>query len=98
VSRDGKVLTRSDHSPVRLPYLSSPKFSPDGSRLYLIGTHQDGTNGVWWTPVDGGEPTLVVAFDDPSRFVLPVLTVGPDNLYLTVAEYESDIWVMDLEW
>ena len=24
--------------------------------------------------------------------------VGPENLYLTIAEYESDIWVMDLEW
>jgi len=25
-------------------------------------------------------------------------TVGPEHLYVTIAEYESDIWVMDLEW
>jgi hypothetical protein len=39
-----------------------------------------------------------VAFDDPSVAVQGYLTVGPEHLYLTIAEYESDIWVMDLEW
>ncbi len=24
-------------------------------------------------------------------------SVGPEHLYLTVGEYESDIWVMDVE-
>jgi hypothetical protein len=24
--------------------------------------------------------------------------VGPRSLYLTIAQYESDIWVMDLDW
>jgi len=35
---------------------------------------------------------------DPSLIVWGFLTAGPENLYLTIAEYESDIWVMDLEW
>jgi hypothetical protein len=40
-----------------------------------------------------------VAFDDPSRTVIGYrLVVGSENLYLTIDEYESDIWVMDLEW
>jgi hypothetical protein len=26
------------------------------------------------------------------------LTVGPDSLYVSVGDSESDIWVMDLEW
>jgi len=39
-----------------------------------------------------------VAFDDPALTVTNSLTVGADRLYLTVARYESDIWVLDLEW
>ena len=31
------------------------------------------------------------AADNPCEF-------GSDRFYLSVAEYESDIWVMDLEW
>jgi hypothetical protein len=26
-----------------------------------------------------------------------LFSVGPDHLYVTVAEHESDIWVMDVE-
>ena len=40
----------------------------------------------------------MVEFDDPLRTPLWGLSVGEERLYLTVAEYESDIWVMDLEW
>ncbi len=50
------------------------------------------------TPVTGGEATQLVAFDDPSRSVFTALTVGPDHFYLTISEYESDIYVMDLEY
>ncbi len=54
-------------------------------------------------PVAGGEPTKLVAFDDPSLTVLNSsavhsLTVGPDRFYVTISEYESDIYVMDLEY
>jgi len=43
--------------------------------------------------------TKVVAFDDPSLTVPGgSFSVGDDRLYLTIARYESDIYVMDLEW
>jgi len=97
VSRDGRVVER-------LPLIggiagaAAPLFSTDGSRIFFMGSHEDGSRGVWWMPADGGAPTKVVAFDDP-RFITQFhLTVGADNLYLTLAQYESDIWVMDLEW
>ncbi len=48
--------------------------------------------------VTGGEATQPVAFDDPSRGVLGSLTVGPDHFYFTISEYESDIYLMDLEY
>jgi hypothetical protein len=40
----------------------------------------------------------VVAFDDPALAFLGGLSVGPDRLYLTLGEYESDIWVATLRW
>jgi TolB protein len=98
VSRDGEVLWRYDPTTVGLQGLGNLQFSPDGSRIYLSSTHEDGSKGVWWIPADGGDATKVVAFDDPSVTVLPMITVGLENLYLTIAKYESDIWVMDLEW
>jgi len=75
-----------------------PKFSPDGARIYFTGHDEDGSAGVLWIPAHGGEATKIVAFDDPLLTVTHWLTVGPENFYLTVAEWESDVWVMDLEW
>jgi len=49
-------------------------------------------------PVGGGEPVRMVVFDDPSFRVFRFFTVGPDNFYFSIGEYESDIWVVDLEW
>jgi hypothetical protein len=54
--------------------------------------------GLWSLPVTGREARQLVAFDDPSRSVFPALSVGPDHFYLTISEYESDIYVMDLEY
>jgi len=101
VSRDGEVLARYDPWTAGRQKTTSFLFSPDGSRIYFVGIHEDGSEGVWWIPANGGDAAKVVAFDDPSLSVptdLPLLTVGPENLYLTISEYESDIWVMDLEW
>ena len=65
----------------------------------MLAIHEDGSRGVWWIPATGGDVTKVIAFDDPSLEVfINALSVGSDNLYLMIAEYESDIWVMDLEY
>jgi len=69
----------------------------DGSLLYFFGLEPDGSEGLWSLPATGGEPTKVVAFDDPAVMVHDAFTVGPDAIYFTVTEYESDIWVADLE-
>jgi len=97
VSREGELLLRYDR-PAGLAWWSSPNFSPDGSRIYFVATHLDGSDGVWWIPAGGGDATKVVALDDPSLAAEGFLSVESENLYLTIAEYESDIWVMDVEW
>jgi Tol biopolymer transport system component len=98
VSREGQVLARYGFLKAGLRGIARPQFSPDGSRIYFLATEEDGSQGVWWVLVSEGEPAKAVAFDDLAVVVLPFLTVGPRSLYLTIAQYESDIWVMDLDW
>ena len=98
MSRDGDVLSRLAMT-AGLMNPNRPRFSPDGSRIYFFSVLEDGSEGVWWIPANGGDATKVVALDDPSLSLgIYCLTVGPEDLYLTLPEYESDIWVMVLEW
>jgi Tol biopolymer transport system component len=97
VSRGGEVLARLvTSSTVARP--RSPVFSPDGSRIYFHGVQEDGSQGIWWIALEGGSPTKVVVVDDPAVMLLGNLTVDLERLYFTLAEYASDIWVMDLDW
>jgi len=101
VSREGRVLWRHDLTAVsRLNLLSNLgiRYSPDGTTLYFTAVHQDGRQGLWAIPKVGGAPRLVVAYDDPALVPFNAISVGPDRLYLTVSQYESDIWVMNLHW
>lgn len=103
VSREAEVLARYDPLTGGLLRFTSHRYSPDGSRIYFFGLHEDGSWGVWWIPPSGGDATKVIAIDDPVVGVFYLLwaaplTVGPDHLYLTLSDYDSDIWVMDLEW
>ncbi len=99
VSPQGRELWRRDLAATYGLKLTSgiSRYSRDGRTIYVAGDHRDGRRGVWAIPVAGGTPRLVVAFDDPALANrLGFLSVGPDRLYLTVAQYESDIWVANL--
>jgi len=75
------------------------RYSRDGRMIYLVGGHPDGRRGVWAIPAAGGAPRLVIAFDDQALTALfGSFSVGPDRLYLTVSEFESDIWVAKLRY
>jgi len=78
---------------------SVPVLSEDGSS-FLAAEGPQGQKGVWAWPLAGGQPRLLVTVDDPSLSILPypgAINVSHGKLYVTVAEYESDIWVMDLK-
>jgi serine/threonine-protein kinase len=100
VAPSGTVLWRRDLAAAGFSQAGGLAFSENGSSLY-VSASRGGRNGIWVWPLAGGEPRLVVAFDD-SRFVAFIngsegLNIRRDRLYLTVAQNESDIWVMDLK-
>ncbi|MFC1639210.1 protein kinase [Gemmatimonadota bacterium] len=97
VSPEGEVLWRYDPSSAGLPRLRRPRFSRDGSTIYGHGVHEEGSEGIWAVPLQGGEPNLVVVYDDAEMAGMINFSVGPDRLCVTVQEAEVDIWVMDVE-
>jgi serine/threonine-protein kinase len=87
-------------------WIRYPRYSPDGSTLYFFG-NPGGTVYVMSMPAEGGDPRRVVQFDDRSAIEwapmnngggFAALSVGEEHLYLSVGDFESDIWVMDLDW
>jgi serine/threonine protein kinase/Tol biopolymer transport system component len=98
VSRNGEELWRYDPATDGLaPSGGYPVFSQDGSIIYTAARRNDGTAGIWAIPVRGGEPRLVIAYDDDDLDGQIWLTVQRDRVYLTVRQDESDIWVADVE-
>lgn len=96
ISTTGRVQWRRS---LALSWTEDLRLSRDGKTVYFSATHQDGRRGIW-AIADGGRGAvrLVVAFDDPSLVGAQWLSVGADRLYLSVAEYESDIWVAMLRY
>ena len=67
--------------------------------MAVVFLAEDRKHGRNWMPVEGGNPTRVLAYDDLTLNVDDSsLSVGPDHLYFTVDESESDIRVVDLAW
>jgi Tol biopolymer transport system component len=102
-ARDRRILWRYDLAAasgldLQTRALSTVHYSLDGRTIYLVAVHKDGRSGVWAIPAAGGPARLVVEADDPAVNVTGPFSVGPDRLYLTVSQYESDIWVMNLRW
>jgi hypothetical protein len=98
LSPSGATLRRWDLAASGLSELGPPTMSPDGNTLYLRAAR--GTQaGIWAWPMSGGDARMIVTFEDPSMTVLSypgTINVTRNRLYLTVGEFESDIWVMDL--
>jgi hypothetical protein len=96
VSWEGRVLWRR-----QLPFswFEFAQYSRDGKTLYFAALRNDGRQGIWAIGEGGrGAARLAVAFDDPALQGTPWISVGPDRLYLSVAEFESDIWVARLRY
>jgi hypothetical protein len=100
ISRSGEVVWHRDLAAAYgLTGIGFARFARDGRAILLVAGHHDGRRGVWSIPAAGrGTARLVVAFDDPALTATGYLSVSDDRVFLTVAEYESDIWVARLRW
>jgi serine/threonine-protein kinase len=101
VSREAEILWRREQSManVRTGILTGggpPQFSRDGHSIFFWGVLEN-RFGIAAIPTQGGEPRMVVVREHPALRENGLFSTGPDNLYVTVVEQESDIWVMDLE-
>jgi Tol biopolymer transport system component len=78
---------------------AQPRFSDDGSTIYFAAQDLSGAGGIWSISAAGNALRQVITVDEGSLWMDPLsLSVGSDRIYLAVLEYQSDIWVMDLEY
>ncbi|MFQ5551842.1 MAG: TolB family protein, partial [Gemmatimonadales bacterium] len=76
----------------------SVEWSADGTRLFAMAVNE-GQSSIWSIPLGGGSPALTVEFDDPDRaLVWPFFSHDGEDFYLNIAQFESDIWVMEIDW
>jgi Tol biopolymer transport system component len=96
VSTKGEILDRIPKPP-EIAEGRHPRFSQDGSSINFEATLTDGSREVWSIPAQGGSGTVLATFDDPNLTVWTAF-VGAESLYITCSDYESDIWVAELDW
>jgi TolB protein len=76
------------------PQNAFPLWSADGRSLY----YKERGRGIWRISVSGGEPELLVRFDDPLRPPRRNEWASDGKrFYFTRTEYEGDVWVMELQ-
>jgi Tol biopolymer transport system component len=73
------------------------QWSRDGRTIYYKARAAAQPAGIWAVAADGGEPRLLVTFDDPA---MPSLrrefATDGNRIYFTVAQYQSDIWAVEV--
>jgi Tol biopolymer transport system component/DNA-binding SARP family transcriptional activator len=73
------------------------QWSPDGRTIYFKALDAEGRTSLWAIPEAGGQPRLLVRFDDLSRpSSRPEFATDGKRFYFTTSERESDIWQMEL--
>jgi Tol biopolymer transport system component len=72
-----------------------PVWSADSRTLYFKSHDAKGNAEFWSMPINGGAPTLLAHFDDPDRpSYRPEWSIGASRMYFTIADLQSDVWVM----
>jgi Tol biopolymer transport system component len=73
------------------------RWSADGRAIWFLGTDSSARSGIFEVPGSGGRPRMIVRLDVPTRAVYPSgITVGGGSMYLSLSEYQSDIYAAEL--
>jgi serine/threonine-protein kinase len=79
------------------PLPSYPIWSSDSRTIYYKAYDARLQTSIWAVTVDGGQPRLLVTFDDPMRRSLRrEFATDGRRFYFTIANDESDLWAMQL--
>jgi len=71
------------------------RWSPNARAVYMKTFDAGGQAALWALGVDGGAPRLLVRFDEPLRPTRrPEFAADAKRLYFTLAQSESDVWVI----
>ncbi len=90
-----RILVESQDPDLLPP--SFPAWARDSRTVYYLAYGVDRRASFWSVPVTGGQPKLLVKFDDPSRQMSRIeFATDGEKFYFTLAKFESDIWVADL--
>ena len=76
--------------------ISSGEWSDDGTEVVFLASPSDGPAGFWIVPAGGGTPEQILTFGREARGFIH-FDILQDEIYYTVKETESDIWVIRLE-
>ena len=78
------------------PSVGDQTWSPDGKGLYFKSHDAMGRASLWYIPISGGRPRLLVRFDDPERPSYR-FNFGTDGkrFVFAINDRQSDIWVAE---
>lgn len=72
-------------------------WSSDGSRLYVYAGDINGRGSIFEVPLNGGKPRAVLTDEPNARFGRWLFATYGNQLFYTKANWEADVWVMDLK-
>jgi Tol biopolymer transport system component len=92
-----RVLYDATDTSAGRPYPVAIQWAPGGHTLYMKTFNGQGEAGIWALDVNGGAPRLLVRFDEALRPARrPEFTTDGKRFFFTLAQSESDVWVMAL--
>ena len=78
---------------------STPSFNVKSLSKFSLYGGRPSITGFWAVPVSGGQPKLLIRFDDPSRIrMYPRFGSDGQKFYFSLTEFESDLWLIELSW
>jgi hypothetical protein len=78
--------------------LLSTAVASNPSVVYFRAVDPAGMHAFYAIPVRGGPPRLLLKIDGTSRRLRPEFATDGRRIYFTIAEAESDVWLMELKW
>jgi len=71
--------------------------SADGRSVYFKSHDAEGRASFWSVPLAGGQPRMLVRFDDLARVsIRPDFAVGDGKFFFTLEDRQADIWMTDI--